>query len=198
MTLRRWLIVPAVCIALAVICFLNLPFLLISKADPGPADGILYLSVDPYSKSDDFVADLYRRKAAPRIVIASSQISHQLYQADFTREHFIQMGIPAEAVSAFHLPINDCLGESADVLVEELQRRGWKSALVVVNPGGSRYAGWILRRHFEPAGIEALVTYSPRTYGELTDGWWRTHWKAQVMVESLIGPMLDVWYESCR
>ncbi|MBK9316893.1 MAG: hypothetical protein IPM55_22005, partial [Acidobacteria bacterium] len=182
MTRRRWLIITAIVFALAVVGFLNLPGLLIARADSGPADGILYLAVDPYSKSDDFVADLYRRKAAPEVVCASSQISHQVYQSDFTREHLVSMGIPESAVSSLHLPIKDCLAEISPVLREHVSRRGWKSVLVVVNPGGSRYAGWVLRRYFEPAGIEARVTYSPKTYADLTDSWWRTHWKAQVMV----------------
>lgn len=195
---RRWLLLIPACVLALIIAIAVLPYLLISGADAGPADGIIYLAVDPYSKSDDFVADLYRRKAAPEVVCASTQVSHEIFQSDFTREHLVKLGIPESAVSSLHMPIKDCFAEASAVLRDYARRKGWKSVLVVVNPGGSRYAGWVLRRQFEPAGIAVGVTWSPKTYADLTDSWWRTHWKAQVMVESLIGPMLDIWYAPCR
>jgi len=197
-TLRRVVIISVAVVATLVLFVEGLPWLLISEADQGPADAILYLAIDPYSKSDDFVADLYRRKVAPRIVSAGSQVSHQVFQSDFTREHLIKLGVPETSVESLHLPITDCLGESSIFIRDFIAKRGWKRVLVVVNPGSSRYAGRILRNRLQPAGISVGVGYNPAIDAELRDKWWMTHWKAQIMVESLIGPMLDVWYSDCR
>lgn len=196
--IKRCLLIILISVILVIITAIVVPYLLISSGDPVPADAILYLAIDPYSKSDDYVAELYRRKAAPRIVCAGSQVSHQVFQSDFTREHLIKLGVPESSVESLHLPITDCLGESSDFMRDYIRQRGWKRVLVVVNPGGSRYAGWILRNRLEPAGIAVGVTYNPEIYSELNDRWWMTHWKAQIMVESLIGPALDVWYRECR
>lgn len=198
MTLRRAVIIPAAVIVSVILLITGLPWLLISEGDSGPADAIIYLAIDPYSKSDEYVAELYRRKAAPRIVCAGSQVSDQVFQSDFTREHLVKLGVPEGSVESLHLPITDCLGESSGFIRDYIGKQGWKRVLFVVNPGGSRYAGRILRSRLEPAGINVGVTYNPEIYDQLNDKWWMTHWKAQIMVESLLGPVLDVWYRECR
>lgn len=195
---RRTLLLASAVILIGVAAVYSLPFLLISQADAGPADAIIYLAIDPYSKSDDYVAGLYRSKAAPRVVCAGSQVSYQVFQSDFTREHLIKLGVPEGSVESLHLPITDCLGESSGFIRDYIRQRGWKRVLFVVNPGGSRYAGRILRNRLEPAGISVGVTWNPEIYDQLRDKWWMTHWKAQIMVESLLGPALDVWYPDCR
>lgn len=199
---RRWLrrafvslvLFLAVCIAV----FFALPRLLIAPMNAARSDVILHVAIDPHSKADDYVAHLYRQGMAGKIVCISSQVSWEVYPADYVREHVISLGAPAENVTTLHLPLVPCAGVAVPMIAEFVKARGWKSALLICQPEDSRYAGWMAGRIFEQAGIDLSVSYAPEDKEELMQAWWRTHWKVQRFVGKAMNIALDLFYSECR
>ncbi|HWQ33277.1 MAG TPA: hypothetical protein VNQ79_10495 [Blastocatellia bacterium] len=71
-------------------------------------------------------------------------------------------------------------------------------ALLVVRPPDSRFSRRLMERYFSREGITVNLAYSSNDYAELTDGWWRTHWKAQQMVEAAASTVPDSLCPECR
>jgi hypothetical protein len=158
---------------------------------------ILHLAIDPRSDSNLYVAELYRQGMASKIICVSSPVAWEAYPADYARRHLIALGVPEEDVSALHVPLTDCAAEVLPHLVEYVKAGGWRSALLVVAPAGSRLGRQVAERYFNRAGIRVSVTYSLRDRQELLDGWWRTYWKAQRIVSAAMGSALDLLYPQC-
>jgi hypothetical protein len=175
-----------------------LPRLLIkAEIDPLPvSDAILQVSFDP--ESTRYVADLYRRGSSRKVVCASSQFSPGEYIADYARLDLVELGVAAGDIEVLHLPLTDCFGEVLPEVAGFVQRRGWKSVLLVVHPEDSRAVSGLAPTNFGQSGMRAIVTYSRESRNKLVDGWWRTHWKAQRIVGSAFGSLLDLFYVKCR
>lgn len=195
---RRILLLTVIIIGGGVIFFFSLPVLLISKGGAERADVILHAAIDPHSKADEYVASLYRKGIAKKIVCISAQISWEVYTADYVRDHLISLGVSADDASSFHLPLLECDGLAVPMIANYVSSRGWKSALIVAHPEDSRYALWLARGAFEKSGIELNVGYAPEDKDELTRAWWRTHWKVQRFVGQAMSIFLDVFYDECR
>jgi uncharacterized SAM-binding protein YcdF (DUF218 family) len=162
------------------------------------ADVILHFSFDPRMRGDHYAAQLYRQGMAPAIVCAGSQASWEVYPADSSRQHLINLGVPAEAVSVLHLPIVDCAGELAPILIEALKARGVRSVLIVADPTATRFGSWRFVQRLAEAGISASITFAEQDRTEMLDGWWHSHWKAQRVVGAVMNSTLDLLYAPCR
>ena len=92
----------------------------------------------------------------------------------------------------------DCGLENVLRIVEYVQGQGWHSALLVVNPVGSRLEKHVTQRYFRQAGVSTAVTYSPQDRQEFVHQWWRTHTKAQRMIAMVMYAVLDLLYPECR
>jgi hypothetical protein len=195
--LRLLVKVLALLAALAIVLFFSLP-LFFAPARVAPADAILHLAIDSRSHGDEYVTKLYRDGLAKTIVCATSQVSWEVYLADFAREHLVQLGIPAADVSVMHLPILECGAEYRPLFVSYLKERGWRRVIFVVNPTLTRLGRWRTESYFRDAGIEATFTFVPEDRAEMLDAWWRTHWKAQYVVLALMNSSLDLLYARCR
>jgi uncharacterized SAM-binding protein YcdF (DUF218 family) len=177
--------------------FTALPLILIGPSRTAASEVILHLAIAPRSDADRYVAELYRQKLAGRIVCISTQISRGIYPADYTRQHLIDSGIPPEDVQTLRLPTAACTAENLPLITQYVKDQGWRSALLVVRPLGSRFSRRLMERYFSREGITVTLTYSPNDSAELTDGWWRSHWKAQQMVEAAASTILDSLYPEC-
>jgi hypothetical protein len=194
---RRVLISLVLMAAGAVSLFFSLPSLLIAPASEAKSDIILYCAIS--SRPDDkYVIDLYRRGLGRKIVCVGSQVSRELYPSDYMRESLISQGAPAEDVISLRLPITPCGGVALTKIADFVKANGWKSALYVTYPEDSRYSGALARRHFEREGVSLCVGYSPEDRNELTQGWWRMHWKTQRIVGETMSIALDQFYSECR
>ena len=182
---------------LALVSFFSLPGLLISEPRTMASDVIIHLAISPHSDADFYVAALYRQKVAGRILCVSSQISWEVYPADYARQHLIELGVPPQYVLTLHQPIAACPAQTMPRLVELVSRNGWRTATLVVRPSDSRATARLAARYFKRAGIVTAVTYSPQDDELLKSGWWRTHWKAQQMVDSAANVALDALYPEC-
>jgi len=195
---RKWLIVAAALGGLALAGLWALPRALIGASAPAPADVLLHLAIDTRLSAEGYVAELYHRGLARKVVCVSSQVSWDVYPADYACRHLTALGVAPEDVSALHLPLADCQAESLARLAAHVKAAGWKSALLVVHPAGSRFSARLARRYFERAGLTAHVAHSPRDGEELVSRWWRTHWKTQQIIGNTVGTVLDLLYEECR
>jgi hypothetical protein len=195
--LRRLLKALIVLAILAVILFFSLP-LFFAPARVAPADAILHLAIDSRSHGNEYVAKLYRDGVAKTIICATTQVSWEVYPADFARQHLIHLGIPAADVSAMRLPILECGAEYRPIFASYLKERGWRRVIFVVNPTLTRLGRWRAEGYFRDAGIEATFTFVPEDRAEMLDAWWRTHWKAQYVVLALMNSSLDLLYARCR
>ena len=194
----RWFFVLMGVVALVVAGLVALPWLLIAPAEAMRADVILHLAIDPHSDADFYVAQLYKGGLAGKIVCVSAQVACDVYPADDAARHVIDLGVRREDVLTLHLPIVDCGLENLSRIVEYVQGQGWHSALLVVNPVGSRLGRGVRRRYFGQAGVSTAVTYSPQDRQEFVHQWWRTHTKAQRMVAVVMYAVLDLLYPECR
>ena len=199
---RRWarlaLISLGLSLAACVALFFALPKMLIAPANPMKSDVILHVSNSPHSTSDEYVADLYRRSVARKIVCASTQVSWELYPGDYARAHLISLGVPAEDVISMRLPTEPCPAMNLPRIVDFLKAGGWRSALIITQPEDSRYAGLLNRRFFEREGVTFAISYAPKDREELTRDWWSTHWKTQRMISGAMNATLDMFYSECR
>lgn len=196
--LRRAFISFALFLTACVALFFALPRLLIAPVRTAQADVILHAAMDLHSKSDDYVVDLYRRGFAGKIICVSSQISWEVYPADFARERLISLGVPAQDVVSLHLPLVPCDAMRLPLIVDFVKSHGWKSVLWIGRPESSRYAGWLGRRFLEKEGIDVTVSYTPGDREELTRSWWRTHWKVQRLTGAAMNISFDLLYSECR
>jgi hypothetical protein len=192
------LVAIAALAALALAGFVALPWLIIVPVEPMQADVLLQWAIGPHPDSDVYVAQLYHQGSAKEIVCASSPVSWEVYPADYVRQHLITLNVPAEHISVLHLPITDCGAEALALLVEHVKAREWKSALLVVDPAGSRFSQWLAQRYFGREGIRVAITYAPHVEQELRHQWWRTHWKIQRITSAVVGTALDLLYPQCR
>ncbi|HKQ79213.1 MAG TPA: hypothetical protein VJ810_36295 [Blastocatellia bacterium] len=195
---RRALMTLGLSLAVCVALFFALPTLLIAPANATKSDVILHGAISPHSKADEYVADLYRMGIARKIVCVSSQVSWELYPGDYAREHLISLGVPSEDVISMRQPTVPCGAVNRPRVVEFVKANGWRSALIITHPEDSRYADRLNRRFFEREGIAVSVSYAPKDREELTQDWWRTHWKTQRMVGEVMSVTLDLFYSECR
>jgi hypothetical protein len=195
---RRIIITLAVFLTISFSLFFALPWLLIAPPQTEKVDVILHNVIDARSKTDDYVAELYRQGYAGKIVCISSQASWETYPADYARQHLIYMGIPEQNITVLHLPIPDCLAGSFRLIADYVKSQGWNRALLISYPQQSRYERWLAGKIFEKEKISLVVTYPPDDEDVLTTDWWREHWKVQRIINAAIIIPLDRFYSECR
>jgi hypothetical protein len=195
--IRRILISTGVLFLLVLAAVLSIPTIFAPERR-ATADVILHLASDARLQGDEYVVRLFREGLSRSVICASSPASWDLYAADASKEHLIELGVPADAISVLHLPITECGAETVPLLINALSSRGAKSALLVVDPTATRYGEWRARQRFSEAGITVFTTFEIGDRERMLDQWWRSHWKAQRVVGVLMNSTLDLMYASCR
>ncbi len=195
--IRRLLVGAGVLLLLMFVAVLSIPatFAPESRAN---ADVILHLASDARLQGDEYVARLFREGLSRNVICASSQASWDLYPADASEAHLIELGVPADAISVLHMPITECEAETIPFLINALSSRNAKSALLVVDPTITRYGEWRARQRFSEAGIRVSTTFEIDDRNRMLDQWWRSHWKAQRVVGAIMNSTLDLMYAPCR
>jgi hypothetical protein len=196
--LRRAVVSLALFLTACSLLLLALPKLMIAPMKTARAEVILHSAIAARSKADDYVMNLYRQGTVGKIVCLSSQVSWEIYPADYAREHLIALGAPAEDVMSLRLPITPCGALKLPVIADFVKSQGWKSVLWITNPEESRYLARRAAPLFEREGIALVVSYAPEDKEELTRGWLRTHWKAQRFAGDALNIALDFFYAECR
>jgi uncharacterized SAM-binding protein YcdF (DUF218 family) len=188
------------CAALAVIVtgFFALPWLLLAPAETPPSDVILHYAIDPSTNADEYVAHLYRQNVAKKIVCISKASLCEIYPADYTRQHLIELGVPAEDVLTLHLPYDECVAQNLPYFTKKVKAHGWQRALLVLRPPFSRTEGNLAKKIFGQEGLPLAVTYSPNERQKFTTLWWTDHKTAQLTMDATVNFVLDQLYPACR
>jgi hypothetical protein len=114
------------------------------------------------------------------------------------RDHLVTLGVKREDARSYHQPIYYCRVQSLVDLAKYLKSQGWRRVLIICKPENSRGFAWHGRRILGDEGIKVAVGYAPDDFNELTDEWWKTHWKVQRFVGEAINTSLDFFYPECR
>ncbi len=201
--MRRWLrillVLSATILGGGVLGFFSLPWLLASpvltEVTPLPdADVIVHWITISESRADAWVANLYQQGKAKKIVCVSIPISWDVYAADFTRQHLIALGVPADNVLTLHLPLEACSAPNDRRVAQYVKSQGWQSAWVVIDP---MTAGSRLEKYFQQEGLRLALSCAQEDRDELLHAWWKTHWKIQWVTKSTMGVLLDSAYPEC-
>ena len=177
--------------------FFSLPWLLIRPAETARADAILYFNFGEGEDTDAYVADLYQQGLGQQIVCVSGQITWQTYPADFARSRLLQHGLPATALTTFHLPRAQCGAELAPVLLDFLKQQRWQRVLFVTHPVQSRVTQRLFANRLAHEQISLSVTYAPADAEPFRGAWWRKHSLTQKLVGTSIETVLDLFYPQC-
>ncbi len=131
----------------------------------------------------------------PGIICVTTPISWDVYAADFTRQHLLALGVPAENMLTLHLPLEACPAPNERRVAQYVKAQGWQSVLLVTDPiVASRGMG----KYFQQEGINIAITCVQEDQDELMRQWWKTHWKIQWITKSAFGILLDSVYAECR
>jgi hypothetical protein len=197
--LHQLLILTAMVGGFTALGIFSLPWFLASPILPPdqvmPADVIVHWVTMSQSRADDYVAALYRQSKAKKIVCVSMPISWDVYAADFTRQHLVELGIPAENLASLHLPLEACSAPNDRRIAQYIKSQGWQRAIVVIDPVS---AGNQLEKYFRQQGLALSITCVSVDRDELLHNWWKTHWKIQWITKSAFGVVLDSVYAECR
>lgn len=196
--LRRWLLLGSLGVVLLLAGFFSLPWWLVAPAETVPSDVILHLALNDQSAGDEYVAELYHRGQARQIVCLSTAAAWRVYPADYSRQHLIALGVPAENVLTFYMPFVDCRAEALAVMADFVKQHGWRSALMVVDPAVSRWQKRLAQPLFARRQLGFALTYAPRDRERLLDRWWRAHGKIQRLIGEALDVVVDLFYAKCR
>jgi hypothetical protein len=202
---RRWWVVLSLGTGLAglgLLTFFALPWLLITRlpkaaAQLPTADVILHDAISQRTHAEEWIVQLYQQGKAKTIVCVSGPVSWDVYAADYARQHLIELGVPAEHVLTLHVPQEECFAPNAQRLADYVKAQGWQGALLVVRPEESYQVGSRAQKYFRHAGLQLTLTYAQNDYDELVTDWWRTHWKAQMIIQAAVAVLLDTVYSEC-
>jgi uncharacterized SAM-binding protein YcdF (DUF218 family) len=202
---RRWWLVISLGLGLAgagLVTFFSLPWLLITRLPNEPtqlptADVIIHGAISQQTQTDEWIAQLYRQGKAQTILCVSGPVSWDVYTADYARQHLIALGVPAERVLSLRLPQEECFAPNAQRLADYVKAQGWPRALMVVRPAESYSVGSRAEKYFQRAGLQLTLTYPQADYEELVADWWKTHRKAQLIIQATVIVLLDAAYAEC-
>lgn len=195
----KWAIAFLALFTIAATVFAFLPFFLVAPANTTRADVILhYATSSNPTEADDYVAQLYQQKLAPKILCISRNESCGVYPADDSRRRLLARGIPAEDVLTLYLPRAECVAPNLPRIIEMVKAHGWQQSLMLLSPTRSRLTGNLATKYFQQAGLQLFITYAPQAYQEITARWWADHQQAQTTTEAIISTLLDPLYSECR
>ena len=167
-----------------------------------PADALVVLAgarVDRWLEA----VDLYREGKGKNILLSPGYLEpaevglrargiRYPAAADLIRDAMVQMGIPAQVITAIPEGVDNTAHEALfarQIAVD----RGWKSVIVVTSPYHTRRSLFAFEREFEGTGIDVQVRGS--RYDDVDpDNWWRRRgdfrfvsWELQKLVAYWLG-----------
>ncbi|MBL8205458.1 MAG: hypothetical protein JNM09_14570 [Blastocatellia bacterium] len=183
-----------------IVGFFSLPWLVISPlptdAEQLPAADVMIHWIElSRSQTDEWVVQLYQQGKANKIICVSSRVSWDVYAADFTRQHLIALGVPAENVGTLRLEQEACVAPNIKRVAEFVKVQGWQRTLMITDPTAKTSQ---LIKYFQQQRLSLFLTCVPQDRDELMYQWWKSHWKLQWIMKSAIGVLLDSMYAECR
>ena len=146
-----------------------------------PADVIVVLAGPRVERWLEGV-ELYREKAAPRIVLSSGRIEAAEAvvrsrgirfprEADLMKDAMVQLGVDAAAIDIFPDSVDNTASE-ATVTRALATSRGWRRIIVVTSKYHTRRTRYAFERAFRGSGVDIQV-HGSRFDASQPDTWWK-------------------------
>jgi len=146
---------------------------LIRDEGPAKADAAVVLAGDPYGQRITRAAELVRQGYTGKVIVSGPSY-YGIHECDAAIQYAVREGYPVEWFIA--LP-NDALStrEEAQVVLDELQRRGMRSFLLVTSDYHTARAGRIYRSTMKKrgGGPDMRLVAAPDKWFR-PDGWWKS------------------------
>jgi uncharacterized SAM-binding protein YcdF (DUF218 family) len=140
------------------------------RVDPvSKADLVIALGGDPRCWREGEAAALYRRGAAPRIVVSGIPHSWGVNSGDAAKRYLIGLGIPETDIYTLREEWNTRI-EARD-LAALMREHGWRSALVVTSPFHSRRALYTIERAAPQLQFVSAPAFGPPPEWQ-AEMWW--------------------------
>jgi len=145
-----------------------------------PVDAVLPLAGSEFDRQLE-AADLFKAGYGRAIILTvghrersvdvlAGRGIHLPSSAEFTRDVFVQLGIPATAIIIPPI-IHDNTAHEAHTLVALARQHGWRRVMVVTSKFHTRRAGFAFRRALKGTGVEVVIR-STRYDPANPDRWW--------------------------
>lgn len=154
---------------------------LVLDSPPQPADAIVVLAGTRVERWLESV-ELYREKAAPRILLSSGRIEPAEAalrergitfprEVDLVKNAMIQLGVPADRIETFPDSVDNTAAE-ASITRGLVLPRGWRRLLVVTSKYHTRRSLYAFEREFRGTGVQIQVR-GTRFDTARPDDWWK-------------------------
>lgn len=108
-----------------------------------PADAVIALSGDAQCLREQYAAELYRQGLARKILVGGFPVAWGIHTGEAAKHFLVHHGIPADDVIVLKDTWNTRI--EADLLVQQMRRNGWQSALIVTDRFHSRRAMYTMQ-----------------------------------------------------
>src|SRR4030042_5850333 len=185
-TILKWLVFLFV-IVYFLIAFFHVPILtglgryLVIQNPPEKSDLIVCMGGGNIERGLA-AADAYKEGLAPNIYISREKLpdGYELLdekgieypeEGDLLKRLLLDLGVPESAIIRGDVEIDNSWDE-ARLIREEVEKRGFKSIIIITSPTNSRRSWLKFRRVFE--GTDIRVLSLPSKYSEFSaEGWWK-------------------------
>ena len=169
------------------------PYLVVDTVS-GPADAVVVLAGTRTERWLEAV-DLYKEKAAPRILLSSGYIEaaesrlrergiRYPREVDLNREAMIQLGVPAQAIETFPNTVDNTAAEAA-VARQIATSHGWRRLIVVTSKYHTRRTLFAFEREFDGTGVRIEVR-GTRHEQSRPDEWWKHRPDVRFVISEVI------------
>lgn len=136
------------------------------------ADVILVLAGDSNGERVDAGVKLYKQGYAKYILMSGGPMAWHLTYADWMKKQAVQEGVPAGVVLLQNKSRSTI--DDARFSLPIMQKRNFKSVILVTSPYHTRRAAGVFRKMLGPAGIRVMVIPTDKSDFN-PDRWWTRH-----------------------
>lgn len=150
------------------------------RTDPlQPAEIVVVLAGDGFGRRIMKAVELVRQGYAPRILVDGPTMNYGVAESDLAIDFAVRQGAARELFDSFPMKARSTMAE-AQIVDEELRRRGIRKALVVTSNFHTRRARSIFRKHGS-GEVEYVFVKAPHPDFD-PRSWWRTRQGKKIVV----------------
>ena len=193
-TSRKRLLSATVALALVLAAspwWIHWPAQLLVQSDvPVKSDGIVVLAGDGAGYRIQAAAELAKQGYAPIVLSSGAAWFYGASECDLAIDYAVRNGQPRELFAPLRNTATSTDDEAREIFAE-VQRRQWKSVLVVTSDYHTRRTRIILNR-LKPPGVSLTVFGAPDRYFRPDHWWWHRESRKTLVLEwsKLVAEML--------
>jgi uncharacterized SAM-binding protein YcdF (DUF218 family) len=164
--------------------------LLVQSDAPVKSDGIVVLAGDGAGYRIQAGAELAKQGYAPIVLSSGAEWFYGACECDLAIDYAVRNGQPRELFAPLRNTATSTDAEAREIFAE-VQRRQWKSVLVVTSDYHTRRTRIILNR-LKPPGVSLTVFGAPDRYFRPDHWWWHRESRKTLVLEwsKLVAEML--------